>query len=161
GFTGLRLARDTPHLLAARRELTGLLRDLRADVLLCHGYKANLVGRHAARKAGVPAVAVARGWTGQDFRVRCYDRLDRLLLARFERVVAVSEGMAREVQAAGVPARKVRVIRNAARDDAFRDPDPAVRRQMEALFPRPGGRIVLSAHRLTPDKGTHILIEAA
>ena len=161
GFTGLRLAHDTPRLLAARRELTGLLRDLRADVLLCHGYKANLVGRPAARKAGVPAVAVARGWTGQDFRVRCYDRLDRLLLPRFARVVAVSEGMAKAVRAAGVPAERVRVIRNAARPDAFRDPDPAHRRAMEALFPRPGERLVLAAHRLTPDKGTHILIEAA
>ena len=48
-----------------------------ADLLLCHGYKANLVGRPAARKAGIPGWAVARGWTGQDFRVRCYDRLDR------------------------------------------------------------------------------------
>jgi glycosyltransferase involved in cell wall biosynthesis len=161
GFTALRLVHDTPRLLAARRELTGLVRDLRADVLFCHGYKANLVGRPAARKAGVPAVAVARGWTGQDFRVRCYDRLDRLLLPRFDRVVAVSEGMARAVRATGVPAHMVRVIRNAARPDAFRDPDPVHRRAMESFFPRPGERIVLAAHRLTPDKGTHILIEAA
>jgi glycosyltransferase involved in cell wall biosynthesis len=161
GFTGLRLAHDTPRLLAARRELVGLLRDLHAEVLLCHGYKANLVGRSAVRKAGVPAVAVARGWTGQDFRVRCYDRLDRMLLSRFDHVVAVSEGMAKAVRAVGVSMHKVRVIRNAARPDAFRDPDPARRREMEALFPRPGQRIVLAAHRLTPDKGTHILIEAA
>jgi glycosyltransferase involved in cell wall biosynthesis len=161
GFTGLRLAHDTPNLPAAHRELTDFLRDFGADVLLCHGYKANLVGRLAARKAGVPVVAVARGWTGQDFRVRCYDRLDRLFLHRFDRVVAVSEGMARAVRAAGVPAHKVRVIRNSARADAFRDPDPAVRRRMEKLFPRPGERLILSAHRLTPDKGTHVLIEAA
>src|SRR4051794_35058753 len=64
GFTGLRLIHDTPRLFAARRELTGLLADLKADLLLRHGYKANLVGRPAARKAGVPAWAVARGWTG-------------------------------------------------------------------------------------------------
>ena len=80
GFTGLRLHSDTPRLFAARRELTDLLHVHDADLLLCHGYKANLVGRPAARRAGVPAWAVARGWTGQDFRVRCYDRLDRLLL---------------------------------------------------------------------------------
>ena len=161
GFTGLRLAHDTPRLLAARRELTRLLHDLKADVLLCHGYKANLVGRPAARTAGVPAVAIARGWTGQDCRVRFYDRLDRLLMARMDRVVAVSDGMAAAVRAAGVPAQKVRVIRNAARPDAFRDPEPVHRRAMEALFPDPGERIVLSANRLTPDKGTHVLIDAA
>jgi glycosyltransferase involved in cell wall biosynthesis len=161
GFTGVQLTHDTPHLFAARREVTGLLNDLRADVLLCHGYKANLVGRPAARRAGVPAVAVARGWTGQDFRVRCYDKLDRLLLARMDRIVAVSDGMAAAVRAAGVPNSKVCVIRNAARADAFRDPDKAHRRAMEAMFHDPGERIVLSANRLTPDKGTHILIDAA
>ena len=32
---------------------------------------------------------------------------------------------------------------------------------MEAMFPKPGERIVLSANRLTPDKGTHVLIDAA
>jgi glycosyltransferase involved in cell wall biosynthesis len=161
GFAALRLANDTPRLFSARHELTGLLNDYRTDVLLCHGYKANLVGRPAARRAGVPAVAVARGWTGQDFRVRCYDKVDRLLLARMDRVVAVSEGMAAAVRAAGVPAAKVRVIRNAARPDAFRDPDPVHRRAMEAMFTNPGARIVLSAHRLTPDKGTHVLIDSA
>ncbi|HEY1379494.1 MAG TPA: glycosyltransferase family 4 protein [Gemmataceae bacterium] len=161
GFAAFRLAHDTPRLVAARRELTGLLRDVKADVLLCHGYKANLVGRYAASKAGVPAVAVARGWTGQDFRVRCYDRLDRLLLRRMDHVIAVSEGMAAAVRDTSVPASKVHVIRNAARPDAFRDPDPSHRRAMEAMFPNPGERIVLSAHRLTPDKGTHVLIDAA
>jgi glycosyltransferase involved in cell wall biosynthesis len=160
GFGAVRLKHDTPRLLAARRELTALLRDLDADLLLCHSYKANLVGRPAARKAGVPAWAVARGWTGQDFRVRCYDKLDRMLLARMDLIVAVSDGMAKAVRAAGVPASKIRVIRNAARDDAFRDPVPRHRRAMEAMFPRPGERIVLSANRLTPDKGAHVLIKA-
>jgi glycosyltransferase involved in cell wall biosynthesis len=160
GFNAIRPKHDTPRLLAARRELTGLIRDLDADLLLCHGYKANLVGRLAARKAGVAAWAVARGWTGQDFRVRCYDALDRLMLSRMDLVIAVSDGMAAAVRATGVPTSKIRVIRNAAREDAFRDPDPAVRRTMEAMFRKPGERIVLSANRLTPDKGTHVLIDA-
>jgi glycosyltransferase involved in cell wall biosynthesis len=160
GFDAIRLRHDTPRLLAARRELTTLLKRLDADLLLCHSYKANLVGRPAARRAGVPAWAVARGWTGQDFRVRCYDQLDRLMLSHMDLVVAVSDGMANAVRSTGVPAAKVRVIRNAAREDAFRDPDPRHRRAMDAMFSKPGARIVLSANRLTPDKGTHVLIEA-
>jgi glycosyltransferase involved in cell wall biosynthesis len=161
GFKAVRLVHDTPHLLAARRELTDLLHELDADLVLCHSYKANLVGRPAARKAGVPVWAVARGWTGQDLRVRWYDRLDRFLLSRMDRVIAVSNGMAAAVRAAGVPSSKIRVIRNAARDSAFREPDPVHRRAMEAMFGNPGERIVLSANRLTPDKGTHVLIDAA
>lgn len=161
GFDARRLRHDTPHLLAAKRELVELLRDLSADVLLCHGYKANFVGRPAARLAGVPAVAVVRGWTGQDFRVRCYDRLDQVLLKRMPHVVCVSAGLAERVYAAGVPRSRVRVIRNAARPDAFGEPSPEYRRKLETLFPTPGERIVMSAHRLSPDKGTHILLDAA
>src|SRR5262249_58194846 len=31
---------------------------LRADLLCCHGYKADLIGRIAARRTGIPAIAV-------------------------------------------------------------------------------------------------------
>lgn len=160
GFIGQRLLHDTPHLFAARKEIVALLREHRADALLCHGYKADLVGRPAARIAGIPVVAVSRGWTGENFKVRWYDRIDRLFLHRMDRVVCVSEGQAEKVRAAGVAPHKLRVIRNAARPDAFREPDPIQRRHMEALFPRSGSQVVLMAGRLSPDKGFHILIDA-
>src|SRR5947209_14954822 len=67
GFAAQALANDTPHLVAAVRELTRRLRLSAADVLCCHGYKADVLGRLAARRAGVPAVAVSRGWTGESF----------------------------------------------------------------------------------------------
>jgi glycosyltransferase involved in cell wall biosynthesis len=90
-----------------------------------------------------------------------YDRLDRFLLKRFDRVVAVSEGQADQVRAAGVPERKLRVIRNSARLDAFTQPCPGGRADLEALVPTPGERIVVSAGRLSPDKGFDVLIRAA
>ena len=46
--------------------------------MCCHGYKANLLGRLAARRARVAAVAVARGWTGENLRVRLYEAMDRI-----------------------------------------------------------------------------------
>lgn len=160
GFAARRLRHDTPHLFAARREITALLHEARVDVLLCHGYKADLVGRPAARLAGIPVVAVSRGWTGETFKVRWYDRLDRYFLPRMDRVVCVSEGQAAKVRAAGVHPFQVRVIRNAARAEAFRDPDPDRRRQIESLFARPGRQLVLTAGRLSADKGIHVLLDA-
>lgn len=160
GFVGRRLLNDTPHLFAARKEIAALIREFRADMLLCHGYKADLVGRPAARIAGIPVIAVSRGWTGENLKVRWYDRIDRLFLNRMDRVICVSEKQAEKVRAAGVAEFKVRVIRNAARADAFRAPDPVMRRHMESLFPRSGSKIVLMAGRLSPDKGFHILIDA-
>jgi glycosyltransferase involved in cell wall biosynthesis len=160
GFDARSLRHDTPHLYAARKELTALLHECRADMLLCHGYKADLVGRPAARLAGIPVAAVSRGWTGETFKVRWYDRIDRLFLHRMDCVVCVSEGQAAKVRAAGVPESKIRVIRNAARADAFRSPDSAMRARMESLTPQPGRHIVLCAGRLSPDKGIDVLIAA-
>jgi glycosyltransferase involved in cell wall biosynthesis len=160
GFAARRLRYDTPRLLAARRELATFLSQIRADVLLCHGYKADLVGRLAARRAGVPVVAVSRGWTGESAKVRWYERIDRLFLDRMDTVVCVSEVQAAKVRAAGVPESRVHVIRNSARADAFRNADAAVRKQMEAYFPVPGRFLVLSAGRLSPDKGFGVLIDA-
>src|SRR5262245_52220045 len=58
GFEALTLKHDTPKVVGAVRELAGVLRDTGCNVLLCHGYKANILGRPAARRAGIPAVAV-------------------------------------------------------------------------------------------------------
>src|SRR5262249_27491450 len=68
GFEAAAPTHDTPWVRAAVRELVGRLGVLGADMLCCHGYKANLLGRPAARRAGIPAVAVSRGWTGESFK---------------------------------------------------------------------------------------------
>lgn len=163
GFDAVVLDHDTPHLRSATRELTALLRDRAADILLCHGYKANLLGRAAARRAGVPAVAVSRGWTGQDLKVRAYEALDRRHLRFMDHVVCVSDGQAVKVRCHGVPEHKLTVIRNSARTDVFTAPDPAFRERLRATFPTDAGvsRVVIAAGRLSPEKGFDVLVEAA
>src|SRR5260370_30301027 len=59
GFSAQALENDTPCLRAAAEELTGHLHDLGAEVLCCNGYKANLLGRIAARRARIPVVAIS------------------------------------------------------------------------------------------------------
>lgn len=161
GYLGDCVRHDTPHLLAARADLTQRFRSDRPDVILCHGYKANLVGRRAARAAGIPVVAVSRGWTGESLRVRLYEALDRRELPQFDHVIAVSDGQAEQVRLAGVPEDRVTVIRNSARIGAFPPPSEAGRARLMALAPTPGNLIVVVAARLSPEKGIHVLIDAA
>ena len=109
GFRAQALRYDTPRLLAARRELKSVLRDLQPDYICCHGYKTDLLGLSVGRSLGIPVIAVSHGWTAQDFKVRLYEKLDRICLRRMDRVVCVSEGQAEKVRRwCSVPIRRCR-----------------------------------------------------
>ena len=161
GFEAHALEHDTPHFGAAVRELAGRLRRAATDILLCHGYKAGLLGRLAARWVGIPIVAVSRGWTYESPKIRLYELIDRINLRWMDRIVCVSQGQAAKVRRAGVPARKIVVIPNAIQAERFDHPDPIARTELERLFPHPVRRIVGAAGRLSPEKGFADLVEAA
>src|ERR1700719_3584714 len=80
GFQSVELEANAPRLFRAAREVAGWLRRLRADILCCSGSKPDLIGWLAARRAGVPVLAVAHGWTAATFKVRCYEALDRWVM---------------------------------------------------------------------------------
>jgi glycosyltransferase involved in cell wall biosynthesis len=159
GFEANELEHDTPDFRATVRALANSLRNANADVLLSHGYKANMLGRIAARRVGIPIIGVSRGWTGETLKVRCYDALDRMHLRWLDRVVCVSEGQAQKVRKLGVPESRVRVIRNAARLEAFQQRDPLYRERWNTWTQ--GGIGILAAGRLSKEKGFLLLAQAA
>jgi glycosyltransferase involved in cell wall biosynthesis len=161
GFEAIALRCDTPWLLATLRELTRVLRDGKADVLCCHGYKANLLGLLAARRLEIPVIAVSRGWTSESRRVRLYEALDRRILRWVDKVVCVSHGQADKVRLAGVRDERIAVIHNAIRPGRFDHPDPTYRERLCGMFPTPPSLIVGAAGRLSPEKGFAVLIDAA
>jgi glycosyltransferase involved in cell wall biosynthesis len=161
GFEAVGLKYDTPRLGSAVNEIAELLAELQADVLCCHGYKANLLGRRAARRHGIPAVAVARGWTGESWRVRLYERIDRWHLRKMDRVVCVSEAQAERVRRCGVPPDRVRVIRNAIDPDRFSTLTTRYRSRLERYFRPARTLLVGAAGRLSPEKGFDVLVSAA
>jgi glycosyltransferase involved in cell wall biosynthesis len=161
GFEVAALTADTPRFRRVTREIAAHLQRLDAAVLCCHGYKADLLGRPAARRAGIPVVAVSRGWTAESLKVRLYERLDRFTLRWMDRVVCVSHGQAVKVRRAGVPRERVTVIRNAIRADRFARPRAEYREQLRHFFADPPALIVGAAGRLSPEKGFDVLVRAA
>ena len=152
---------DTPCLLSAVTELAECLIRWNTDILICHGYKASIVGRMSARRIRIPVIAVSRGWTYESLKVRAFELLDRLNLRTMDRVICVSRGQAAKVRFCGVPHNLIRVIPNAIDINRFRVVDPNIRLLIENKFNYPVRWIVGTAGRLSPEKGFTYLIESA
>jgi glycosyltransferase involved in cell wall biosynthesis len=161
GFESISLCYDTPRLFSAARELRRSLEQIGAGVLCCHGYKADLLGRLAARAAGIPVVAVSHGWTGENPKVRLYERLDRFCLRRMDVLVGVSHAQVDKIRRAGVREDRSVVIHDAIRADRFEMTDPRDRELLIRHFRKPPRRLVGAAGRLSPEKGFTDLVDAA
>jgi glycosyltransferase involved in cell wall biosynthesis len=131
----------------------------RPDVVLSYWLYPDAYGAMlAARRAGVPLVAGARG---SDIRVR--DVISRHLTRRVvhdaQRLLVVSEDLGRlAVQHYGAQASRVRVIANGCDSATFHLADRAAARQ--ALGIAPDAELVLYVGRLVAEKGLRELLAA-
>lgn len=140
-------------------ELIRLLEAKNVDLLVAHGYKANIIGRLATWIGKIPEIAVSRGWTGENRRIKFYEKLDRMFLRFADLVVAVSEGQRRKVKACGVRGDKVCVIHNGIDLDSY--PGPATESIRKEMAIPQDAVLVVSAGRLSPEKNHSGLIQAA
>jgi glycosyltransferase involved in cell wall biosynthesis len=145
--------------------LRGLVRYLRQQsiTLICtHGYQADILGTLAGRLTGVPVAWFLRGWTGENWRVRVYERLDRTLLPLATRVVCLSQGQASQLARRRSLASNIRVVPNAVEVRSI-----SAQERLEARW-KLGKRLGLSnesplvatAGRLSPEKGTAYFLQA-
>jgi len=139
------------------RDLVNFIQAESIQLVHTHGYKANIYGYLAARRARVAAVATCHNWPGKTLRLRFYSLLDRLTLRRFDFVGAVSETVLRSLMEFGVPADKIAWIDNGVDVLEFSE-------TKRVLPERPGRskeRLVGIVGRLAPEKGIVFLLQAA
>lgn len=143
--------------LAETRVLTELCRRFRPTVVHTHGYHADLVAGRVARRCQIPAVTTVHGFTGGDWKNRCYEWLQRRVYRRYDRVVAVSRPMVSQLRQSGVPSSRIALVPNAWSPSG----DP---------LPRSTARAALEVEqeachigwvgRISAEKGLDVLIEA-
>ena len=130
-------------------------------VLVGHDYKANFVLARAARGLGIPRVALVHGYTGEDLKVRFFERLDRRRLSKANVVVAVSESVRDAALAAGVPPDRVVLVENGIDVERVAAEAAAGRAPVRAEFGvRDDEVLAVSIGRLSPEKGHRVLLDA-
>jgi glycosyltransferase involved in cell wall biosynthesis len=161
GIASRMIGHANPHFLRMIADVAAELRRERADLLVCHGYKAGVIGWFAARRVGIPVIAVSRGWTAHTLKVRAYEALDRRMLPRMDAVVCVSAGQAAKVARTGIARDRLYVIHNSVDPARFRNSGAAGRAMLEGLFTSPRSAIIAGVGRQSPEKGFDQLVDAA
>jgi glycosyltransferase involved in cell wall biosynthesis len=132
-----------------------LVRETRADVVHAHGFKADIYAYLALRGAGVPLVSTCHTWYDTDWMVRLYGALDRFVLRRYARVVAVSYEVKRRLLKAGVREERIRIVRNGINLRPFE----AAKASLHGEFGE--AMIVGLVGRLAWEKGVDVFLRAA
>jgi glycosyltransferase involved in cell wall biosynthesis len=128
-----------------------------ADIVHAHGYKADIYVYFALRGVGVPFVSTCHTWYDNDLSSVFYGAVDRFVLRRYARVVAVSDEVKRRLLKAGVREREIHLIRNGIELRPFDEAVPSLRENL----PLGSSHIVGLIGRLASEKGIDIFLRAA
>jgi glycosyltransferase involved in cell wall biosynthesis len=155
--------------LRALVALTAALRREGAAIVHTHSSKAGILGRHAARKARVPAIVhTVHGWGWHDGTApvlrSLYARAERVAARRCNRLVAVSAAVRREGLARGIGESSLYEVIPPGIDTrpfedlvALRARGERIRRELGIPQGRP---VAGSVGRLSPQKNPCMLIDA-
>ena len=141
---------DLRQFLAVRRFVI----EHKARILHCHDAKADLYGFLLRLVCpSLKVLSTLHGWTEKTRRGKLYSRLDRILLRRFDAVIAVSEHTAGIAGRNGV--RRVTVIHNGIDPDLWRPGPPEEGHSSDPPF------TIAFVGRLSAEKGTMEFVELA
>ena len=146
------------HVAVAR--VVRLLREHRIDVLQTHDAQTRRIGVIAAALTGVRHITSVHGWIFNDRKERAAKWLDARLIRQADAVIAVSDRLKQELEAAGVPPQRITVLRNAIllRDYAVAGTAESVRREFGIRDDQP---VISIVGRLSLEKGHETFLQAA
>ena len=137
-----------------------VIRARNIEIVHAHEYKSDILALMLARIESVVPLATVHGWTGHTRRERrMYYPVDKRILARFPRLVAVSGEIRDELVRHGAPPARISVVLNGIDHRAFvRDAakGEAVRRELGL---RPEEYVIGGVGRAEPQKRFDLLLD--
>jgi glycosyltransferase involved in cell wall biosynthesis len=99
--------------LGAINKLAELIKANGIDLIHTHGYKSDILGIFAARKAGIPCVVTPHGFeNAADFKLRTFIWLGCQSMRLADKVVPLSKQLMEDVKKFGIKAPKLEYIQN-------------------------------------------------
>lgn len=131
------------------------------DIIHAHDYKSDLLAYLIRRVYPIPIMTTIHGWITNSWKTKAYIAVQKRLLRSFDRVIAVSPAIRRELLSKGVPDHRIALIYNAIVMENYRaeaHPAGEFRRSLglEARVP-----LVGNVGRLSPEKGQRDFLMAA
>lgn len=120
------------------------------------------MGWLAGKILNIPVLAFSRGYTGENRTISFYEWLERQIIGRTQGTICVSHGQRKKLKDLGVRLRRSWVVHNAVSvNGLYVGVDSDLRsRVLERLGLPQGTRLVVTAGRLSPEKGHRYLVEA-
>ncbi len=153
--------------VAAYRQVAALIREFRPHIVHTHTAKAGLVGRLAARRAGVPVIVhtfhghVLRGYFSRP-KEALFIRAERALASITTRLVTVSDQIRRDLLALGIGrADRFDVVRLGLDLSRYEHADARTGELKRELGLPPDARAVGIVARLVPIKAHETFLEMA
>jgi len=149
---------DRGELAALTARVLALIDELGIEVLHSSELRTNLVALQCRRhRPSLKLVSTMHGWITNDLRGKVKALVDRALLRRFDRVIAVSNATRRRVPRWWLPEKRVVVLHNCIATERFaRELCPAPPAHFAATQPVRLANI----GRLSPEKGQAMLLQA-
>lgn len=93
--------------------LCKLIKEREIDIIHTHGYKSDILGVIAAKKAGIISVATPHGFeNAEDWKLKLYIKLGCMSLRYFDKVVPLSKQLCKDMEDLRIPEEKVVYIQN-------------------------------------------------
>lgn len=141
-----------------------LLRDFlishQIEIIHSHNYKSNFYALIASIGLPILCFSTCHNWPGKSFRMQAYKVLDMLQLRTFNKVIAVSDAVEKQLHTWGIPKNKVIIVHNGIDVKRF-SPQRNVHSLREQLGIMKGEIVVGTVSRLTEEKGHINIIKAA
>ncbi len=145
-----------PHLIIQARRV---IREHDINLIQTHGYKSNTIGFFVKLFCRLPWIGFAHGYIDDNRKNRFYNRIDRLVLRRADRIVAVSNSMKALLTQHGFAAKKIRVIHNAV-DPNETVPNTSGKEIRQRYGLTSNQKVIGVIGRLNPEKGQMIFLRA-